>query len=87
MAREKATITVDRQKVEEAKAIAGVTTMSDAIDVALTRLLAVGRLRSDIAAYRRTPPTPEDVALASVPLDWSEIDDDTDWDSLYPESE
>jgi hypothetical protein len=86
MAREKATITVDRQKVEAAKAIIGVTTMSDVIDVALTRLLAVERLRADIAAYRETPPTPEEGALASISPDWSEIEDDTDWNSLYPET-
>ena len=38
------------------------------------------RLRRDIAAYRRMPPTDEEIALASIAP--SALDDDTDWEAF-----
>ena len=63
MAKEKATITLDRRKAEEARILVGVESTSAAIDVALDRLIQVERLRRDIAAYRATPSTDEELAL------------------------
>jgi hypothetical protein len=82
MAREKATITLDRSKAASARALLGVGSTSEAIDVALDQLIHAERLRADIAAYQRTPPTQDEVALASFD-DTGGIGDDTDWEALY----
>lgn len=84
MAREKATITLDRAKAAAARALLGVGSTSEAVDVALERLIDAERLRADIAAYRRLPPTPDEEALASLG-DAGGLEDDTDWESLYPD--
>ena len=68
MAKEKATITVDRAK---------------AIDIALAEVIRLDRLRHDVAAYRAMPSTDVDVAVAMVTPSWSTLADDTDWDALY----
>jgi len=82
MAREKATITLDRSKAATARALLGVGSTSEAIDVALDELIHAARLRTDIAAYQRTPPTQDEVALASLG-DIGGIGDETDWEALY----
>jgi hypothetical protein len=82
MAREKATITLDRGKAAHARALLGVGSTSEAIDVALDRLIHAERLQADIAAYRRMPPAQDEVALASFG-DAGGLDDDTDWAALY----
>jgi hypothetical protein len=82
MAREKATITLDRAKAAAARALLGVGSTSEAIDVALDQLIHTERLRADIAAYQRTPPTHDEVALASFG-DAGGLGDDTDWEALY----
>jgi hypothetical protein len=82
MAREKATITLDRAKAATARALLGLDSTSEVIDVALDQLIRAERLRADVAAYRRVPPTQEEVELASLG-DASGIADDTDWDALY----
>jgi hypothetical protein len=74
MAREKATITLDRGKAAAARDLLGVGSTSEAIDVALDQLIHAERLRADIAAYRRMPPTRDDTGG---------IGDDTDWEALY----
>lgn len=86
MAKEKATITVDREKLSEARTMLGVNSASAAIDVALSELVRRLRLRSDMEAYARTPPTAEEAALASASPDWDALSDDTDWDSDWPEN-
>jgi hypothetical protein len=82
MAKEKATITLDRRKAEEARILAGVESTSAVVDLALDRLIRLERLRRDIAAYRATPPTEEEQALAYLAGDGL-LDDDTDWADLY----
>ena len=82
MAREKATITLDRAKAAAARALLGVDSTSEVIDVALDHLIRTERLRADIAAYQRLPTTQDEVELASLG-DTSSIGDDTDWDALY----
>jgi Arc/MetJ family transcription regulator len=82
MAREKATITLDREKAARARAIAGVGTTSEVVDLALDHLIRAERLRKDIAAYLGTPATQAEVDLALI-ADNGELADDTDWDALY----
>jgi hypothetical protein len=84
MAKEKATITVDRAKLDEARAVLGAPTASAAIDAALTEVIARARLRRDLEAYARTRPNDEEAALADVRPDWSDLADDTDWDAEWP---
>ena len=84
MAREKATITLDRSKAAEARAMVGAGSTSEVVDLALDRLIRAEQLRADIAAYRREPPTQAEVDLALL-ADTSGLADDTDWDALYKE--
>lgn len=85
MAREKATITLDRTKAGIARAIVGAASTSEAIDVALDRLIRAERLRRDVAAYRRLPPTEDETELALVAAETADLDDTTDWELLYAE--
>ncbi len=82
MAREKATITLDRAKAAQARAMSGARSTSEVVDLALDRLIRTERLRADITAYRKVPPTQSEIELA-VMADTSGLDDDTDWESLY----
>jgi hypothetical protein len=82
MAKEKATITLDRAKATAARAIVGASSTSEVIDVALDQLIRLGRLRGDIAAYSRQPATAAEVALALL-ADTGGLADDTDWEALY----
>ena len=85
MAREKATVTIDRAKLERARALIEVRTMSETIDVALDRLIRGEQLARDIAAYARDPVTVDELELADVPLDLDLEDDDVDYGALYGE--
>ena len=83
MAREKATVTIDRDKLERAKELIQVRTMSEAIDVALDRLIRSEQLRRDVAAYAQEPLTADELPLADVPLAFDLGDDDVDYEALY----
>lgn len=83
MAREKATITLDRAKVEEARTLIGGRSTSDVIDTALARLIQTERLRRDIEAYSRQPVTAGELALADLPVQLDLGDDDVDYEALY----
>jgi len=85
MAKEKATITLDRRKAEEARILVGVESTSATVDIALDRLIQLERLRRDIAAYRATPSTDEELALAELASEGL-LDDDTDWAALYSDT-
>ena len=82
MAKDKVTITLDRAKAAVARELVGVDSTSEVIDLALDRLVRAERLRADIAAYRRMPPTQSEVDLALL-ADTSGLADDTDWEALY----
>jgi hypothetical protein len=86
MAKEKVTITVDRRKLDEARELAGASSASAAIDEALTCFVATERLRRDIAAYTRTPPTDDEVWLGLLRPGTDDLADDTDWDALYEDT-
>jgi hypothetical protein len=82
MAREKATITLDRSKAAEARALVGAGSTSEVVDLALDQLIRIERLRADITAYRREPPTETEAELGLLG-DASGLSDDTDWAALY----
>jgi hypothetical protein len=83
MAREKATITVDRSKLQLVRTLTGASSASQAIDIALGELIRLDRLRQDIAAYTAQPPVGDEIGLTVRPPDWSDLADDTDWDAVY----
>jgi len=83
MARQKATISVDGEKLRMAQALTGASSVSGTIDAALAHLIRSEELRRDVQAYRAVPPTDEEIAFASTQADASDIDDDTDWDAIY----
>jgi hypothetical protein len=82
MAKEKATITLDRAKAAAAQALMGANSTSEVIDIALDQLIRAERLRADIIAYRRVPLTEGEVELATFG-DTNGLEDDTDWEALY----
>lgn len=82
MAREKATITLDRTKAALAQALIGAESTSAVVDVALDRLIRAEQLRGDIAAYRKTPPTEDEIALVAA-TEYGNLGDNTDWEALY----
>lgn len=85
MAKEKATITVDRAKLAEARTLLGVSSASAAIDIALTEVVRRARLRRDVEAYGRVPATEQEVAIGRVRPDFGDLTDDTDWDAEWPD--
>jgi hypothetical protein len=85
MAKDKTTITVERSKLEEARRLTGAPSASAAIDLALDWLIRSERLRRDIAAYKGTPPTEEELGLARITPPWTDLADETDWHALYPD--
>jgi hypothetical protein len=85
MARDKATITLDRKKVARAAALVGSESMSDVIDIALDRLIQSEELRRDIAAYARRPVTEEELAFGRLPVKLDLDDADVDYEALYGE--
>ena len=87
MAKKKATITVERRKIDEARRLTGAASTSATIDLALDMLIRGERLRRDILAYTGAPPTEDELALATISPPWDDLADATDWDALYVEDE
>ena len=85
MAKEKATITVDRAKLDAARAAVGAGSASETIDIALTELVRRVRRARDVEAYTRDPLTEEESAIARTAVDWADLADDIDWDALWPD--
>jgi hypothetical protein len=83
MARQKATVTIDRNKLATAKALIHVRSMSETIDVALDRLIRAEQLRRDVAAYTRAPLRADELAIADMPVEFDLDDDDVDYEALY----
>jgi hypothetical protein len=82
MAKEKATITLDRAKAAEAQMLVGAMSTSAVVDIALDRLIRAEQIRHDVAGYRQIPQGEADVGIAASG-DFSVLDDDTDWAALY----
>jgi len=83
MAREKATVTLDRKKAATAKALVHAKSLSETIEIALDRLIHVEQLRRDVAAYARRPPTDEELGIADLPVQLDLGDEDVDYDAIY----
>jgi len=83
MAREKATVTLDRSKANAAKALVHAKSLSQTIDIALDRLIRAERLRRDVSAYSGRPPTAEELAIADLPVELDLDDEDADYDAIY----
>lgn len=83
MAKEKATITLDRAKAAEARSLTGATSTSQVVDLALDRLIRAERLHNDIEAYRTVPPTGAELEVGRLAATGA-LADDTDWEALYP---
>jgi hypothetical protein len=83
MAREKATVTLDRRKVEEACALIGQKSTSAVIDIALDRLVRTERLRRDVEAYRRTPLGDDELWTGDLPVELDLGDADVDYEKHY----
>jgi hypothetical protein len=87
MARRKVTVVVDVDKLEEAQRLTGSRSLSATLDLALDRLLREERTRHDVEAYLRQPQTEEELAFASLPVQFNFDDDDVDYDAMYPEEQ
>jgi hypothetical protein len=83
MARSKATVTLDRDRVEQARELVGAASMSEVIDLALERLIRAEQLRRDVAAYAARPLTDDELRIADMPVDFDLDDDDADYERLY----
>lgn len=83
MAPEKATLTLDRAKMAEAKRLIGGRSMSQVVDVALDRLIRAERLKADVAAYGADPGPVDDLALGDLAVAFDLDDDDVDYDAVY----
>ncbi len=83
MARDKATVTLDRAKVQDAMDLTGGRSMSEVIDIALDRLIRVEQLRRDVVAYARQPLSDDEVALADMRVTLDLDDEDVDYEALY----
>jgi hypothetical protein len=83
MAREKATVTLDRSKADAAKGLVHAKSLSETIDIALDRLIRTERLRRDVLAYTSKPPTDEELAVMDLPVAFDLGDDDVDYDAIY----
>jgi len=86
MAKDKVTITLDRNKANDARSLVGASSTSEVIDIALERLIRAERKSLDVAAYRRLPPTKQEDDLALLG-DAQALADETDWESLYADVE
>jgi hypothetical protein len=83
MAKSKATITLDREKLERAAAYVGVRSVSEVIDVALDRLIKAEQLRHDVEAYIKQPLTDEELAVVDMQVELDLGDDDVDYEAIY----
>jgi hypothetical protein len=75
MARRRATVTVDRGKLELVRTLTGASSASRAIDVALAAVIRLDRLREDVAAHRVAPWSDEEISLAQVQPWWHDLAD------------
>jgi hypothetical protein len=86
MAKQKVTITLDRSKADNARSLVGARSTSEVVDIALDQLIRAERLRQDVAAYRRQPPTEAEREVALL-AEAAGLDDETDWEAAYSEDE
>ena len=83
MPRLKTTISVDEENLASACELLGVTSRSEAVDVALARLVKSERLLRDLRGYLAVPPTIEEIALGELGVEFDLGDDHVDYDAQY----
>jgi hypothetical protein len=83
MAREKATVTLDRAKVATARTLIRAKSISETIDAALDRLIRTEQVRRDVAVYTGKPITEDELAIVDLPVELDLGDDDVDYDAIY----
>jgi hypothetical protein len=81
VAKDKATVTLDRTKVALARALVGARSTSEVLDIALDRLIRGERQRHDIEVDRHLPPQQESALVEFAAT--AGLHDDTDWQALY----
>jgi len=83
MAKTKVSVTLDPEKLAQARGLLGAATLSEVLDVALGRLITDELERRHIAGYLRRPLGEDEDAWAAVERDPTDIADDVDWAELY----
>lgn len=83
MAKAKVSVTLDRDKIDQARALVPTPSVSELIDLALDRLVSTELDRRHLAGYARHPVEGIEVEWAELPRAIEPPDDETDWASLY----
>lgn len=83
MAKDKTSVTLDALKVRRARELVRANSVSELLDLALTRLIEGELERRHVDGYLRRPPATEDLVWAELPRDAAGVADDADWAALY----
>lgn len=83
MAKDKTSVTLDPLKVRRARELVPAASVSELLDLALTRLIEDELERRHVEGYLRRPGVENERTWAEMPRDPGGIDDDTDWAALY----
>lgn len=83
MPREKATITLDRKKVNGARELLSATSTSEVIDLALDHLIRTERHRRDVAARGKQPLGSAETSIGDLPVELDLEDGDVHHDERY----
>lgn len=83
MAKDKTSVTLDPLKVRLARELVPAASVSELLDLALTRLIDDELERRHVEGYLRRPAGKDEQAWAEMPREPGGIDDDTDWAALY----
>lgn len=85
MAKRKATITLDDDKLDQVREMLGGDTVSGTIDKALAQLIRQARNERDAKIYARIPLTEDELSLRSYrKRRYRELPDDgVDWEEVY----
>ena len=81
--RVKTTVSVDRDNLDAARILLGVSSTSEVVDAALDRLVRSERLLRDLRAYSATPPTAEEMLVGELAMTFDLDDDHVDYEELY----
>lgn len=83
MAKVKHSVTIDPAKLAEARNLVRVSTLSELLDVALSRMIREEIERRHVEGYLKYPQTAADASWAELERDPTDIADHTDWAALY----
>ena len=83
MAKTKVSVTLDPGKMAQAQELFDTSSLSELVDLALSRLIDQELERRHAAGYLRHPPGQAEAAWADVERGPDGIADDVDWAGLY----